>query len=147
MFVIVQSPSGVWLFHPMDCTHQASLSFPIFQSLLELMSIELVRPSSHLILCCPLLLLPSIFPSIRVFYKESTFHIRWPKYWSFSFSISLRMNIPDLFPLGLTGLISLMSKGVCRVFSNTTVQKHQFFDTQPSLWFNSHICTWLLENS
>ena len=132
---------------PWTVAHQSSLSFPIFQSLLELMSIELVMPSSHLVLCCPLLLLPSIFPSIRVFYKESTFHIRWPKYWSFNFSISLPMNIQDLFPLGLTGLISLMSKGVWRVFSNTTVQKHQFFDTQPSLWSNSHICTWLLEKS
>ena len=86
--------SCLTLFHPMDCTaHQASLSFTIFQSLLKLMSIELVMPSSHLVHCWPLLLLPSIFPSIRVFYKESAFHIRWPKYWSFSFSISLPLNI------------------------------------------------------
>ena len=67
---------------------QASLSITNSQSLLSLMSIELVMPSNHLILCCPLLLLPSVFPSIRVFSNESVLHIRWPKYWSFSFSIS-----------------------------------------------------------
>ena len=68
--------------------HQASLSFTIAWSLLKIMSIELVMPSSHLILCHPLLLLPSVFPSIRIFFKKSVLHIRWPKYWSFSFSIS-----------------------------------------------------------
>ena len=68
--------------------HQASLSITNSQSLLKLMPIESVMPSSHLILCCPLLLLPSIFPSVRVFSSESVLHIRWPKYWSFSFSIS-----------------------------------------------------------
>ena len=98
----------------------------------------------HLILCHPLLLLPSVFPSIRVFSNESVLHIRWPKYWSFSFNIS-PMNIQDWFPLGWTGWISLQSKGLSRVFSNTTVQKHQFFSTQLSLWSNSHIHIWLLE--
>ena len=78
----------------------------------DLMSFELVMPSNHLILCHPLLLLPSIFPSIRVFFKASALRIRWPKYWSFSFSISLPMNIQGWFPLGLTGLISLPSKGL-----------------------------------
>ena len=73
---------------PWTLARQASLSFTIFQSLLKLMSIESVMPSNHLILCCPLLFLPSIFPSIRVFSNESVLHIRWPKYWSFSFSIS-----------------------------------------------------------
>ena len=120
---------------------QASLSITNSQSLLKLMSIESAMPSNHLILCHPLLLLPSIFPSIRVFASESVLHITWPKYWSFSFSISLLMNIQDWFPLGLTGLISLQCKGLSRVFSSTTVQKHQFFSAQLSLWCNSHIHT------
>ena len=94
---------------------------------------ESVMPSSHLILCCPLLLLPPIPPSIRVFSSESTLRMRWPKYWSFSFSIIPSKEIP--------GLISLQSKGLSRVFSNTTVQKHQFFGAQPSSQSNSHIHT------
>ena len=114
--------------------HQASLSFTISQSLCKLMSTESVMPSNHLILCHHLLLLPSIFPSIRVFSSELALHIRWPKYWSFSFSIS-----PSNEYSGLTGLISFLSKGLSRVFSNSTIQKHQFFSTQPSLWSNSHI--------
>ena len=81
-------------------------------------------PSSHLILCCPLLLLPPIPPSIRVFSKESTLRMRWPKYWSFSFSIIPSKEIPGLMPSEWTGWISLQSKGLSRVFSNTTVQKH-----------------------
>ena len=80
--------------------------------------------------CFPLLLLPSIFPSIRVFSNELAFLIRWPKYWSFSFSISPSNEYSDWFPLGWTGWISLQSKGLSRVFSNTTVQKHQFFSIQ-----------------
>ena len=87
--VVVQSLSFVWLFMtPWAAAHQASLSFTISQSLLKLMSFELVMPSNHLILCCPLLLLPSIFPSIRVFSDELVLHIRWPKYWSFCISPS-----------------------------------------------------------
>ena len=97
------------------------------------------------ILCCPLLLLPSILPSIRVFSNESVLRNRWPKYWSFSFSISPSNEYSDWFLLGLTGLISLQSKGLSRVFSSTIIQKHQFFGAQYSLWFSSHICTWLLE--
>ena len=94
---------------------------------------ESVMPSNHLILCHPLLLPSSIFPSIRVFSNESVLCFRWPKYWSFSFTISvLLMNIQDWFPLELTGWISLQSKGLSRVFSNTTVQNHQFFSTQLS---------------
>ena len=89
-------------------------------------------PSNHLILCRPLLLLHSIFPSIRIFSNESAQRIRWPKYWSFSFNISPSMNTQDWSPLGWTGWISLKSKGLSRVFSNTTVQKHQFFGTQLS---------------
>ena len=108
------------------------------------MSIESVMPSNHLILCRPLFLLPSIFPSIRVISNESVLHIRWPKYWSSASASVLPMNIQDWFPLGLTGLIFLQSKGLSRVFNNT-VQKHQFFSTQHSLWSNSYIHTWLLE--
>ena len=92
------------------------------------MSIELVMPSNHLILCRPLLLLPSIFPSIRVFSNESTLRIRWPKYWSF---IQLQHQSFQWTPR--TDWISLQSKGLSRVFSNTTVQKHQFFNAQLSL--------------
>ena len=112
---------------------QASLSFTISRSLLKLMSIESVMPSHQLILCHPVLLLSSIFPSIRVFSNESAFHIRWPKYWSFSFSISPSNEY--------SALISLLSKGLSRVFSRTTLQKHQFFSTKPSLRSNSHIHT------
>ena len=100
----------------------------------KLMSIKLVMSSNHLILCHPLLLLPSIFLSIRVFSNESVLRIRWPKY-------SVPMNIQDWFPLGLTGWISFQFKGLSRVFSNTTVQKHHFFGTQLSLLSNSHIHT------
>ena len=89
IIVIVQSLSWVRLFvTPWTAAHQASLSFTISQSSLRLISIELMMPSNHLILCCSLLLLPSIFSSIRIFSKETVLHIRWPKYWSFSFSIS-----------------------------------------------------------
>ena len=104
---------------PWTAVYQASLSITNSWSLLKLMSIKSVMPPNHLILCNPLLLLPSIFPSIRVFSNESVLCIRWPKYWSFSFSISPPMNIHDWFPLGLTGLI-LQSKGLSRVFSNIT---------------------------
>ena len=116
---------------PWTAACQASLSITNFWSLLKLMSIESVIPSNHLILCYPLLLLPSIFHNIRVFSNESVLRLRWPKYWSFSFSISPPMNMQDWFPLGFTGLIS--SKELSWVFSNTTVQKHQFFDAQLSL--------------
>ena len=120
--VVVQSCST--LCNPMDCSTQASLSFTISWSLLKLMSIESVMPSNHLLHCHPLLLLPSVFPSIRVFSSKFTCRVRWLKYWSFSFSINLPMNIQDWFPLGLTGFISLQSKGLSRVFFNTTVRKY-----------------------
>ena len=108
----IQSLSHVWLSTiPWTAACQASLPITNTQSLLKLMSVELVMPSNHLILCCPLLLLPSFFPSIRIFSSESVLHIRWPKCWSFSFSINLTKNIQDWFPLGLTGWISLQSKG------------------------------------
>ena len=115
---------------PMDCR----MSITNSQSLLKVMFIESVMPSNHFVLYHPLLLLPSVFPSIRVFSSESFLRSRWPKYWSFRFSIMLPMNIQDWFPIGWTGLISLQSKGLSRVFSNTTIQKHQFLSTQLSLW-------------
>ena len=133
-FGSVQSLSHVQLFvSPWAAAHQASLSITNFQSPPKLMSIELVMPSNHLILCCPLLLLPSVFPSIRVFSNESPLHIRWAKYCSFSFQWVLPMSTQDLSPLGWTSRIFLQSKGLLRVFSNTTVQKHQFFGAQLSL--------------
>ena len=107
-------------------------------SLLKLMSIELVMPSNRLIFCHPLLLLPSIFPSISVFFNESVLHIRWSKFGVSASSSVLPMNIQEWFPLGFTDLISLQFKGLSRVFSNTTVQKHQFFGAQLSLDQLSH---------
>ena len=139
---------------PWTAACQASLFFTISQSLLKLISIESKMPSNHFIFCRLLLHPPSIFPSIRVFSNESALHIRWPKYCSFSFSIcpsneysgliSFRI---DWFHFRLTGLISVQSKGLSRVSSNTTVQKHQFLSTQLSLWSNSHTHTWLLGKS
>ena len=132
----VQSLSCVLLFvTPWTAACQASLSITNSHSLPKLMSIESVMPSNHLILCHPLLFLPSIFPSIRVFSNELVLCVRWPKYWSFSFNFSSSSEHP--------GLISLQSKGLPRVFSNTTFQKHQFFHAQLSLQSNSHIHTWV----
>ena len=133
------------LCNPMDYSTPGFPVLPISWSLLKLMSIESVIPSNHLILCCPLLLLSSIFPSNRVLSKELAFHIRWPKYGASASASVLPMKIQDWFSLEWTCLISLQSKGLSRVFSNTTVQKHQFFGAQPSLWSKSHIHTWLLE--
>ena len=130
-FSSVQSFSCVQLFAtPWTAAHQASLSITISQSLLRLMSIESVMPSNHLILCHPLLLLPSIFPSTRVFSNESALCIRCPKYWSFSFSISPSNEYSGLISFRMDWLAVLLSKGLSRVFSNTTAQKHQFFGTQ-----------------
>ena len=138
--VSVQLLSHVWLFAtPWTAARQASLSITNSWKLRKLMSIESVMPSNYLILCCPLLLLPSIFPSIRVVSNESVLRIRWPEYWRFGFSISPSNEHPGL----ISFRISLLPKGLSRVFSNITVQKHQFFGTQPSLQPNSHIQTWL----
>jgi len=132
--VVVQLLRHVRLFvTPWTAALQASLSFTISQSLLKLMSIESVMPSNHLVLCHPLLL-PSIFPSIRVFSNESALRIRWPNCWSFSFSISPSNECSGLFLLGLSGLTSLQSEGLSRVFSHSTVQKHSFFRAHTSLW-------------
>ena len=130
----VQSLSRVWLFvTPWTAAHQVSLSITNSWSFLKLMSIVSVMPSKHLILCRPFLLPSSIFPSIRVFSSES---VLWSGGQSIGVSAStsvLPMNIKDWFPLWLTGLISLQSKRFSRVFSNTTVRKHEFFGAQLSL--------------
>ena len=136
MYVVVQLPSHVQFFVTLwTVAHQASLSFTISRSLPKFMTIESVMPSNYLILCHTLLLLVSIFSSSRVFSNESALHIRWLKFWSFSISPSNEYS----------GLISLWFKELSRVFSNTTVWKHQFLGAQCSLWSSSHICTWLLE--
>ena len=145
---VVQLLSHVQFFViPWTAAHQASLSITNSWSLLKFMAIELVMPSNHLILCRSLFLLPSVFPSIRVFSSESVLHIRWPKCRSFSFRISPSNEYSGWFPLELTGLISLLSSRLSRVFSSPPVQKHQFFGAQLSLWSTSHIHTWLLAKS
>ena len=113
-------------------------------SLLKLMSVELAMPSNHLILCHPLLLLSSVFPSIRVFSNELFLHIRSPKYYNFSFSISPPNEYSALISFRIDGFDLLAAKGRLRVFSNTTVQKHQFFGAQLSLYCIIHTHTWLL---
>ena len=139
-FSSVQPLSHVRLFAtPWITAHQASLSITNSWSSLKLTSIESVLPSSHLILCCPLLLLIPIPPSIRVFSNESTLRMRWPKYWSFSLSISPSNEHPGLISFRMDWL------GLSRIFSNTTAQKHQFFGTQLSSQSNSHVHTWPLE--
>ena len=122
----VQLLSHVRLFlTPWTAARQAPLSITNSRSLRKLMSIESVISSNHLILCC-LLLLPSIFPSMRVFSNESLLGIRWPKYWSFSFSISPSNEYSGLMFFRVNWLDLLMVQGTLRVFSDTTVQKHQF---------------------
>ena len=140
-FSSVQSLSCVWLFamclSTLQCSwtaaHQASLFITNSRSLLKLMSIESVMPSNHLIPCHPLLHPPSIFPSIRVFSNESVLRIRWPSIGVSASASVFPMNIQDWFPLGWTGWISLLFKGLSRFLSNTKVQKHRFFGTEPSL--------------
>ena len=133
MLSSVQLLSRVHLFvTTWTAARQASLSINNSRSLVKLMSIKLVMPSNHLILCLPFFPLPSIFPSVRVFSNELVLHIRWSKYGVSALVSVLSMNIQDWSPLGWTGWISLQSKGLSRVFSNTTVQKHQFFSTQLS---------------
>ena len=134
VFISVHSLSHVWLFvAPWSAAHKTSLSITSSWSLLKLMSIESLMPSNHLILCHPLLLLASIFPSIPVFSNESALHIRWRKYWIFSLNISLFNEHSGLMSLGWTGWISLQSNGFSRIFSTTTDQKNQFFGAQLSL--------------
>ena len=145
-FSSVQSLSRVWLFAtPWIVARQASLSITNSQSSIKLTSIELVMPSSHPILCHPLFLLPPIPPSITVFSNESTLHMRWPSTGVSALASFLPKKSQGWSPSEWTGWISLQAKGLSRVFSNTTVQMHQFFGAQPSSQSNSHIHTWLLE--
>ena len=137
--VVVQSLTHVRLFRtPWTAARQASLSFTISRSLLKLMSIESVTPSNHLILCRSLLLLPSVSPASGSFPMSRLFESCGQSTGASASSSVLPTIIQGWFPLGLTGLISLLSKEFSRVFSNNTAQKHQFFGTQPSSCFNSH---------
>ena len=140
VFLVVQSLSHVRLFAtPRTAAHQASLSFTIYWSFLKLMSIESMMPSTHLILCHSL---PSHLQSFPASFPMSQLFTSGGQSIRVSASASvLPMNIQGWFPSGLTGLISLWSKGLSRVFFSTTVWKHQFFDAQPSLWSSSHIHT------
>ena len=138
--VAVQSLRHVRLFAtPWTAARQASLSFTISWSLFKLMSIELVMPSNHLLFCHSLLLLPSIFPSIRVFSNESAFCLRWPKYWSFSFSISLFNEYSGLISFRTDWLDLLAVQGTLKSLLQHTVWEHQFFGAQPSLWSTTSI--------
>ena len=130
----VQSPSHIQLFASLwTVASQASWSLTIFQSLAKVMPTESAMPSNHLILYCPLLLLLSIFPNIRVFSNESAVYIRWPVYWSFGFIISPSSEYSRLISFRMDWLDLLEVQGASRVFSSTTVQKHQFFGSQLSL--------------
>ena len=130
---------------PWTAAHQASLSITNSWSLLKLTSIELIMPSNHLILCRPLLSRLQSSPASGSFQISHLFASGGQSIGVSASASVFPMNIQDWFPLGLTGLISLKSKGLSRVFSNTTVQNHQFFGAQLSSWSNSHIHTWLLE--
>ena len=148
MYLIVQLLSCVQLCNSIDCRMQASLSFTNSGACLN-MSIKLVMLSNHLILCCPLLLLSVFFffklPFFFFFLRSQFFTSDGQSIGASSSGSVLPMNIQAWFPLGLTRLVSLQSKGLSRVSSNTIVQKHQFFGAQLSLWSISHIQTWLLE--
>jgi len=130
---------------PVVCSKPGFLVLHHLQRLLKFMSVESVTPPNYFILCCPLLLLPSIFPSIRVFSNELVLYNRWPKYWRFSFIISLFNEYSGLVSFRIDWFDLLAVQGLSRVFSNITVQKHKLFGAQLSLWSNSHIHTWLLE--
>ena len=141
-FSSVQSLSRVQLFAtPWTAARQVSLSTTNSWNLLKPMSIKSVIPSNNLILCRPLLLLPSVFPSIRVFLNESIFHIRWPKYWSFSFSISPSNECSGLISLRMDWLALLAVQGTLKSFLQHHSSKASIFGSQLSLWSNSHIST------
>ena len=140
-FLVVQSLSCVRLFVTPQTAAYPALSSAISWSLLKLMSIESVMPSNHHVLCHILLLLSSILPSIRNFSNESALHIRWPKFWSFSFSISPSNEYSGLISFRIDWFDLLAVQGTLRVFFNNTIQRHQFFHAQPSLCSNSHIHT------
>ena len=143
IYVAVQQLSCVWLFlTPWTTAHQASLSFTISWSLHKLMSIESMMPSNHLIPYHHPLLLPSNLPSIRVFSSESALHISWPKYWSFSFSISPSNEHPGLISFRMDWLDVLAVQGTLKSLLQHHSSKHQFFSIQLSSQSNSHIHTW-----
>ena len=139
--VLVQLLSHVRLWIPWTAARQASLSITTSHSLLKFMSIESVMPPNHLILCHHLSLPPSVFPQIRIFSMSRFFTTGGQSIGASASASVLPMNIQGRFPFGWTGLISLLSKALSRVFFSTTVQKHQFFGTQPSSQSNSHIHT------
>ena len=146
LFSSVQSLSCVRLFvTPWIPVCQASLSITNSWSSPRLTSIESMMPSSHLILCRPLLLLPPILPSIRVFSNESTLRMKWPKYWSFSFSIIPSKEIPGLISFRMDSLDLFAVQGTLKSLLQHHSSKHQFFSAQLSSQFNSHIHTWQLE--
>ena len=146
VFSSVQSLSHVWFFATAwTAACQASLSITNSWSLLKLKSIESVMPSNHLILCHPFSSCLQSFPASGSFPVSRIFESGGQSIGASASASVLPTNIQDWFPLEWTGLISLQSKGLSRIFSNTTVQKHQFFSAQLSLWSNSHIHIWLLE--
>ena len=145
-FGSVQSLSHVWLFAtPGTAARQAFQSITNSRSLLRLMSVALVMPSNHLILCHPLLFLPSIFPNIRVFSNESVLHIRWPKYWSFSFNISPSNEHPGLISFRMDGLDLLAGQGIHKSLLQHHSSKESVLWCSAFLKSSSHIHTWLLE--
>ena len=147
LLFIVQLLSHVWHFAtPWTVAYQASLLFTNSLRLLKLMSIKSVMPSNHLILCCLLFLLPSVFPSIRVFSSELAVCIRWPNYWRFSFSISLSSEYSGLISFRIDWFDFFAVQGTLKSLLQHSSWKHQFLGAQPSLWSSSHISTWLLAN-
>ena len=130
---------------PLDCSTSGLPVHPNSQSLLKFLPTELVMPSNHFTLCNPLPLPPSIFPSIRVFSHDSALHIKWPKYLTFSFTISPYIEYSGLISFRMDWLDLPDVQGTLKNLLQTTVQKHQFIGIHPSLCFNSHIHTWLLE--
>ena len=143
MSLFVQLPSHAWLFvTPWTAACQASLSFTISQGFFKFMSIESMMLSNHLILWRPLLLMPSIFPSIRVFSNESALHIRWPKYWSFSLSISPSNDSSGLISFRIDWFDILTVQGTVKNLLYHHSWNHQFFSSQSSLWPSSQIHTW-----
>ena len=144
--VVGQLPSHVGCFAtPWSAACQAFLSFTISWNLLKSMPTESVMLSNHLSLCRPLLQVPSIFPSIRVFSNESALHNKWAKDWSFSFSISPSSEYSGLISFRMDCFELFTVQGLSRVFSNTAIWKHQFFSAQPSWQSSSRISTWLLK--
>jgi len=144
--VVVQSLSHVWLFvTPQTTAHQASLSCSISQSLFKLMSIESMMPSSHLILCRSLLLLPSIIPRSTVFSNESVLQVGWPKYWTFSFSINPSNEYSGLVSFRIDWFDFLAVQGTLKSLLQHHNLKASILWPSASLRSNSHTCTWLLE--